>query len=321
MPKHTLEIPRLSLMDYTHGDRAASNRFVQQVGKAFGEFGFLRLGEHGVPQTIIDRAYKEAKRFFKLSRTAKMAYHVVGGGGQRGYTPFGSEHAKGSKLSDLKEFYHVGQTLATESMLLYGYADNVHVNENSCALFLPTMQTLYSELQIVSYKVMCAVATYFSLSDYKLADCLNQGNSILRALHYPPMGTGHDQRSEIRAAAHEDINLITILCEATGPGLQILTRQGVWLPVHALDGEFVVNVGDMLARVTNNVFPSTTHRVVNPEGEDVTKSRFSMPFFAHPYPTYELKALDVCNPEGDALAPITAGAFLQQRLREIGLVK
>lgn len=304
-------IPVIDLQDYTQGSPEARAAFVKTWGDGLTEFGFVSVANHAIDHELIRRAYGLFESFFALPAEVKDRYGKVAGGA-RGYTSFGKEHAKDSTVGDLKEFWHVGREGGI-------YPDNVWPAE------LTDLKTvgldLFSRLEDTARTLLQALGDYFGLADRGyFADATRGGNSILRAIHYPPLLAHHDPKA-VRAAAHEDINMITILCEATSSGLEILTREGDWVAIEALDGQLVVDAGDMLSRTTNQVIPATTHRVVNPEGSN--KARYSLPFFVHPYPTFDLSCLPECvSAERPArFPPITAGEFLDQRLREIGLLK
>lgn len=308
-------VPVVSLLQYTHYGAAGRQAFKKALVEGFRSCGFIRVKEHGVPQHLIDAAYAQSREFFALPDATKAAY-VVGEGGQRGYTPFGKEKAKDAKVFDLKEFFHVGPQLTPELLRILGYGDNVVVAE--LPQFNRALAMLYVELQRVSLVILEAVAAFYDRDDSMQRSAF-RGNGILRALHYPALPADRNPDA-IRAAQHEDINLVTILPEATGPGLELLTKEGTWLPVHAQHGEFVVNVGDMLMRLTNGELPSTTHRVVNPK--DSKDARYSMPFFAHPESSYVLEPWECCVPEGTEPMPtITAGDYLHERLVQLNLVR
>lgn len=304
----TRTIPTIDLTDYTAGGAAARARVVETLGGGLAEFGFLNVEGHGVDSDLVRATYELWQRFFALPDAAKRHYAGIDGG-SRGYTPFRVEHAKDSPLPDLKEFWHVGQEAP-------GYAANVWPAEIP-ALREPSLR-LYRSLERVAGTILRALAEHFGLPGETFAGMMQGGNSVLRVIHYPPVSPDFDPA--VRAAPHEDINLITLLCEATGSGLEILTRDGVWLPVETGPGQIVVDAGDMLSRVTNGVVPATTHRVVNPKSS-ANRERYSMPFFVHPYPSCDLTVLDrfVTPDHPSRFPPITAGAFLEQRLREIGL--
>lgn len=310
-------IPVVDMDDYRSGSPDARERFVKTLGDGLKEFGFITVGHHGIDRDLIRKAYRLYQDFFALDLETKQKYGKIHGG-QRGYTAFGSENAKGNPVPDLKEFWHVGRELAANHPYRSEYPGNVWPTE--IAEFKETMVELYSQLDSCVDTFLFALADYFELPQTTFSDMVKDGNSILRTIHYPPLAPDADPRA-VRAAAHEDINMITILCEATSSGLELLTRSGEWMAIDALEGQIVVDSGDMLQRVTNHVIPSTTHRVVNPEGANT--ARYSMPFFVHPYSACDLTALDMFvteeNPRKDP--PITAGAFLNQRLREIGLIK
>jgi len=281
------------------------------------EFGFVRVSGHGVDPALVARVHELFAAFFASPEAEKLRCAGVAGG-QRGLTPFGIEHAKDHPVPDLKEFFHIGQELPAGHPLHASYPENVWP-----AAF-PEIRVaglaLYRAIETAAESLLEAIATSFELPRRTFASMLEHGNSILRALHYPPMPEGADPRA-LRAAAHEDINLITLLCEATDAGLEILTRSGEWLAVEAGHGEIVADAGDMLARASNGVIPSTTHRVVTPEGAGASH-RYALPFFAHPRPECDLSVLPRFLEEGEAprTPPITAGEFLEQRLREIGLL-
>lgn len=313
-------IPLLDLSHYTNGTAQERDRFIKAWGDGLKEFGFVSIVNHGVDSELIARTYADTARLFALSTEVKKQYEVPGGGGQRGYTGFGKEHAKNRTVGDLKEFWHVGRDLPADSPKRPAYGENPWPKE------LPSFKTntldLYRALDTAAAVMLRALADYFALPTETFADMAHDGNSVLRIIHYPPL---KDQFTPgaVRAAEHEDINLITLLCEATSSGLEILTRDGQWLAVDALKGQIVVDSGDMLSRITNEVIPATTHRVVNPKSTDDDVVRYSMPYFVHPYPDCMLRIFDQCvTPENPKRYPdITADDFLRQRLREIGLIK
>ena len=310
-------IPTVDLNDYTAGDAAARSRLIETLGQGLSEFGFLNVEGHGIDSSLIRGTYDLWKRFFELPDEVKRRYAGVEGGA-RGYTPFGVEHAKDNPLPDLKEFWHIGQEPPEGHLYRQEYPENVWPAEIP-EIRQPT-QRLYSSLERVAENLLRALAEYFDMPRDTFASMMTVGNSILRVIHYPPVRP--DQAPAVRAAAHEDINLITLLCEATDSGLEILTRQGEWMAVETGPGQIVVDAGDMLSRFTNEVVPAATHRVVNP-AENAARDRYSMPFFVHPYSACDLtineRFVSADNPP--KYPPITAGQFLEQRLREIGLKK
>ncbi len=311
-------IPTVNLNDYTAGDPAGRARLVQTLGDGLREFGFLNVEGHGIDSDLIRGTYRLWQRFFELDDATKRQYAGVEGGA-RGFTPFGVEHAKDYPLPDLKEFWHVGQELPEGHPYRSEYPANVWPQELP-EIKDPTLR-LYKSLERVAENLLRALAEYFELPRETFASMIDYGNSILRVIHYPPVSP--DAAPAVRAAAHEDINLITLLCEATDSGLEILTQDGKWMPVETGPGQIVVDAGDMLSRCTNEVVPATTHRVVNPTAESAHRDRYSMPFFVHPYSTCDLTVMERFTSE-DAppkFPPITAGQFLDQRLREIGLKK
>ncbi len=280
-------------------------------GDAFGRTGFAVVADHGVPDAVVDRALAATKTLFALPDSIKARYIVAGGGGQRGLTPFGIETAKGAALSDLKEFWHIGRDLPPGSPLRRAMPDNVWPDVPD---FRPAVTALYAALDAAGTRVLRALARHLGLADDYFVDPTRDGNSILRLLRYPPVsGTP----AAVRAGAHEDINVITLLLGAEEPGLQLLGRDGEWRDVDAPAGTLVCNIGDMLARLTGGRLPSTSHRVVNPLPERARRARYSTPFFLHFRPDFVIAPM--ASHSGAELPPITADAFLRQRLGEIGL--
>jgi len=308
-------IPLLDLRDFQAGDERQA-RFVRATGDALSRVGFLTLVHHGIEPGLIREAYRLVERFFTLPEAVKRRYEVPGLKGQRGFTSFGREHARNSTSADLKEFWHVGRQVEPGRAAAVGYPVNVWPAEVSG--FRETLSELYARLDGCAQTLLRATSLYLGEPPERLAEMAVEGNSILRLIHYPPVEEERDP-SALRAAPHEDINLITLLCESTGSGLEIQTREGEWLPVSAGEGEIVVDAGDMLQNVTNGVLRSTTHRVVNPESS--RERRLSMPFFVHPRPEVSLSPLESCvRLVGERHHPdLTAGEYLEQRLREIGL--
>lgn len=290
-----------------------------ELGRSFGEYGFAVVRDHGIPQDLIDEAERVSKAFFALPDAVKRAYKIEGGGGARGYTPFGTEKAKDAAVFDLKEFWHVGRDLPEGHPLAEFMAPNVWPAE--VAGFRETMSALFAAFEQTGGRVLEAIALHLGRPRDFFADSIEDGNSVMRLLHYPPLGPGAPEGA-IRAAAHGDINTITLLLGAEEAGLELLTKQGEWLPIPAAEGALVINVGDMLERQTNGRLRSTTHRVVNPRGEAAQRARYSMPFFLHFRPDFLIEPLPECIDDGAATpppAPITAHDFLMQRLREINL--
>ena len=314
-----MAIPVVNLADFLSGDPQLKQAFVNQLGKAYEEVGFVAVKNHGIPDDLIADLYKYVKQFFALPSDAKRQYEIAGLAGQRGYTSFGKEHAKGSDAPDLKEFFQFGQTVEDGDPIKSEYPDNVEVKD--IPAFNPTFNKAYRAFEKSGRALLQAIALYLGLDEHYFDEHIHNGNSILRAIHYPPIT--QEPKSAIRAEQHEDINLITLLVGASADGLQILTKQNEWVPVTSLPEQIVVNVGDMLQRLTNNKLKSTTHRVVNPPREMWGTSRFSIPFFLHPKSEMSLACLESCI---DAAHPkaypdATAGEYLDERLREIGLKK
>lgn len=312
-------IPVVDLSDFTGDDPKKKAAFVQELGKAYEDVGFVAVKNHGIPAGLIADLYKYVQQFFSLPSDKKRDYEIPELAGQRGYTSFGKEHAKGSDAPDLKEFFQYGQTVSDNHPLKPEYPDNVSVNEVKG--FDETLYKAYRAFEKSGKNLLQAIALYLGLDENYFDDYVQEGNSIVRAIHYPPITI--EPKSAIRAEQHEDINLITLLVGASAGGLEILTRQNEWVPVTSLPDQIVVNVGDMLQRLTNNKLKSTTHRVVNPPRELWHTSRFSIPFFLHPKSAMDLSALASCVDEKHpkVFEDITAGEYLDERLKEIGLKK
>ena len=313
-----MAIPSVDLAEFLSGDPARKAAFVQQLGKAYEEVGFVAVKNHGVPDELIADLYKYVQEFFSLPSEQKKNYEIQELAGQRGYTSFGKEHAKGSEAPDLKEFFQYGQ-VPRDNYKEEEYPPNVSVNQ--IAAFNPTFENAYRAFEKSGTALLQAIALYLGLEEHYFDNYVHNGNSILRSIHYPPITS--EPKSAIRAEQHEDINLITLLVGASADGLQILTKQNEWVGVTSLPEQIVVNVGDMLQRFTNNKLMSTTHRVVNPARELWHTSRFSIPFFLHPKSSMSLRCLDSCvNAEHPKAYPdASAGEYLDERLREIGLKK
>jgi len=310
------QVPVLSLKAFTDGRDHERRKFVEQLYIGIKDYGFIILKDHDVASTLFRQAYQLLEEFYALPVETKMKYAGVHGG-QRGYTPFGKEHAKNAEVMDLKEFWHVGREVPEGHRLAQYYPKNVWPTE--LPEFRPTFEKIYSQLENAGKALLQALTLPLDVPQLYFDDMAAEGNSILRLLHYPPIPKGTDPRC-LRAAPHEDINLITILPAATTSGLQLKDRDGTWLDVNADPDTLIVDAGDMLARLTNEVIPSTTHQVVNsPEAGE--KSRYSMPFFMHPHPEAILSCLPSCRGDGAKYPDISSHDFLMQRLREIGLLK
>ena len=291
--------------------------FAQELGQSFVDYGFAIVRDHGIPQELIDRAEAKAKQFFALPEEVKRGYLIPEGGGARGYTAFGIETAKGGTASDLKEFWHVGRELAAGHPFRELMTDNVW--PEGIAGFKETFLELYEAFDEAGVKVLRAIARFLEVDEEYFTDTVRDGNSVLRMLHYPPVDkpTGN----HIRAGAHEDINTITLLLGAEEAGLELKTKDGRWIPVSPKPGELVINIGDMLQRLTNGRLRSTSHRVVNPAPDRASKARYSMPFFLHFRPDFVIEALPGTVPPGEEpkWPPISSHEYLQERLREIKL--
>ncbi|MBP8080536.1 MAG: isopenicillin N synthase family oxygenase [Arenimonas sp.] len=307
-------IPTLDIRRFD-SDRDA---FVAELGATYREWGFCGVSHHGIGTGAIDGAYQVFKEFFALPEQAKLKYHVPGSGGARGYTPFGIETAKDSQYPDLKEFFHIGRELPEGSRYREFMPPNLWPTE--VPEFRERAYGLFQALDSLGSRVLCALAIHIGLPAEFFVDKTRFGNSILRPIHYPPIIS--PDVPNVRAGAHEDINLITLLVGASAAGLEVLARNGEWVPFTAESDTIVVNIGDMLQRLSNHVYPSTTHRVVNPPGAAARQPRYSTPYFLHANPDYLIETLPGCitaeNPDRYP-TPITANDYLMQRLREIKL--
>jgi isopenicillin N synthase-like dioxygenase len=291
--------------------------FAQRLGRSFEDYGFAVIADHNIPGDLIARAEEKARAFFALPDEVKRRYAIAGGGGARGYTPFGIETAKGASAHDLKEFWHVGRELPPGHPFRGHMPDNVWPQEVES--FRDTFTELYAAFDRTGLKILRAVARYLGLAEDYFVDTVRDGNSVLRLLHYPPQAEPTGEH--IRAGAHEDINTITLLLGAEEAGLELQTRDGRWIAVSPKPGELVINIGDMLQRLTNGQLRSTPHRVVNPSPERASNARYSMPFFLHFRSDFLIEPLPGTVPPGEQpkWPPITADDYLQERLREIKL--
>jgi isopenicillin N synthase-like dioxygenase len=316
---HTLGIPSIDLADFLSDNPQRKAQFVQQLGKAYEEVGFVAVKNHLLSDELSNQLYNEVKAFFHLPIETKNKYEIEGLAGQRGYTSFGKEHAKGRSEGDLKEFWHFGQYVEDGDPIQNQYPQNVTVAE--LPEFNQAGKQTYQALETTGKHMLRAIALYLGLDEFYFDSRIHNGNSILRPIHYPPIT--HEPKSAVRAAEHEDINLITLLMGASADGLQVLNKQGEWISVTALPEQLVVNVGDMLQRLTNNKLKSTTHRVVNPPKDQWANPRFSIPFFLHPRSEMRLDCLPECVSSEHPVqyTPISAGEYLDERLKEIGLKK
>jgi len=312
-------IPSLDLQKFTTGTQIQRNQFVADLGRAFEEIGFVAISGHYLTKALTDALYEQIKAFFDLPETLKKKYEIEGGGGQRGYTSFGKEHAKGKKEGDLKEFWHFGQYAEVHPSLKQHYPPNVIVKE--IPAFNEVGKACFEALEKTGIAVLQAIALYLELDVHYFDNFVATGNSILRPIHYPPLKTA--PKNAERAAAHGDINLITLLMGAHGKGLQVLNRNNEWIDAIAGENQLMVNVGDMLSRHTNNTLKSTIHRVINPPKELWGTSRYSIPFFMHPVITMPLDVLPHCISEQNPkqFEDINAGNFLRERLIDLGLLK
>jgi len=312
-------IPSVDLTDFLSNDSNRKNAFVNALGAAYSDIGFVAVKGHMLTEETSEKLYSACHTFFSLPIETKLKYEIQGLAGQRGYTSFGKEHAKGRNEGDLKEFWHFGQTVTDEDPIGIEYPHNVLVDEVSS--FNEVGLKAYQQIEETGRYILRAIALHLGLDEFFFDDKIKNGNSILRPIHYPPITS--EPKSAVRAAEHEDINLITLLMGASAEGLQVLNKQNEWVNITALPEQLVVNVGDMLQRLTNNVLKSTTHRVINPPREKWQNPRFSIPFFLHPRSDMKLNVLPSCVNETNPpqYLDITAGEYLHERLREIGLSK
>lgn len=312
-------IPSVDLADFLSGDESRKAKFVKQLGEAYERIGFVALKNHLMTDETTKELYAQVKAFFELPEDVKRKYEDPEIAGQRGYVSFGKEHAKDSNAGDLKEFWHFGQEVTDGDPIKSEYPDNIEVKE------LPEFNKIglkaYQDLEATGEKMLQAIALYLGLDEHYFDRKIHNGNSILRPIHYPPITS--EPKSAVRAGQHEDINLITLLIGASADGLEVLNKQNEWVAVTALPDHIVVNVGDMLQRLTNGKLKSTTHRVVNPPREKWSTPRYSIPFFLHPRSDMRLDCLPSCVPAGQEpkWGPISAGEYLEERLIEIGLLK
>ena len=313
------KIPSVDLTDFLSTDKNKKQKFINEIGHAFQNIGFIALKGHFLKEGLVEKLYAEIKSFFDLPLATKKQYEILGIGGQRGYVSFGKEAAKGRKEGDLKEFWHFGQYVDETSKYANQYPENVHVHE--LKEFNAVGKQTYQMLEKTAKYVLHSLALHLELEETYFDHYIKNGNSILRPIHYPPIQTA--PKGAERAAAHGDINLITLLMGAQGKGLQVQDHKGNWIDAVAASDEIIINIGDMLSRLSNNKLKSTIHRVVNPPKEHWGTSRYSIPFFMHPIAEMKLDVLENCIDEKNPkkFKDITAGAFLNQRLKELGLIK
>lgn len=312
-------IPAVDLSKFVNGNESEQQAFIKELTDAWKDIGFVTVYNHGVSEELINRFFDKTQKLFELPLDTKLKYEDKANAGQRGYTSFGREHAKGFDAPDLKEFWQIGQEVTDGDAIAKEYTENIYVDE--LPEFNNTGRELYQAFEVAGAHLLRAIAIYMDLDEQYFADKIHNGNSILRAIHYPPIT--NEPKTSIRAEQHEDINLITLLVGASAEGLQAQDINGEWVSIMPPEGHLVINVGDMLQRLTNNVLRSTPHRVVNPPREKWHTDRFSIPFFLHPRSDMDLTCLESCitadNPKH--YEPITAGQYLNERLREIGLKK
>jgi isopenicillin N synthase-like dioxygenase len=312
-------IPSVDLNHFVNGTSKQKKQFVNDLGQAYENVGFVSVKNHLLDDQLTEDLYKSTKKFFELPNETKLKYHNPNIAGQRGFIPWGQEHAKGMKEGDLKEFYHFGQPLPEHLKSKFNYPENIFVSE--VPEFGDNAVKAFQLLEETGKYMLRAIALYLELDEFYFDDKIQYGNSILRPIHYGPIT--EEPKNAVRAGQHEDINLITLLMGASAEGLEILDKNNNWVAVTSLPEHLVVNVGDMLQRLTNNKLKSTTHRVVNPPKEKWNQPRFSIPFFLHPISQMSLNCLPNCitNSNPKAYEDITSGEYLDERLQEIGLKK
>ncbi|MCT4665322.1 MAG: isopenicillin N synthase family oxygenase [Flavobacteriales bacterium] len=310
-------IPSVDLADFLSGDKERKAKFVKELGAAYEDIGFVSVKNHGFGDTLQEQLYKNVKDFFSLPLETKKKYEIPGIAGQRGYVSFGKESAKGVESPDLKEFWHFGQYV--ENKEKYPYPENVTVEE--LPEFNPTGKATYQKLESIGRSMLQAISLHLGLDEFYFDSRIKDGNSILRPIHYPPIT--EEPKDAVRSAQHEDINLITLLMGASADGLQVLNKNNEWVGVTSIENHIVVNVGDMLQRLTNGKLKSTTHRVVNPPKEQWGQPRYSIPFFLHPTSDTSLYCLESCIDENNPkqFEDMTAGEYLTERLIELGLIE
>lgn len=316
-----ISVPTLDFSDLIEGDKQQKDEFCKDIGNAYHDIGFVVLKNHGITKELREKLYEQLEKFFSLPEEEKRKYEFTELAGQRGFTGKGKEKAVDAKTPDLKEFFQYGQFTGPDENVKEKYPENIYVKE------LPELnevaKEIYTKLEFVGREVLRALALYIGLEENYFDDKIYLGNSILRLIHYFPLANRGFDPGAVRAAAHEDINLITLLIGASAEGLEVLRRDGEWIPINAGEDELVINVGDMLQRLTNNKLRSTTHRVVNPPKEKWHLPRYSTPFFLHPQSSMDLSCLNECinseNPKH--YEDISAGEYLNERLEKIGLKK
>lgn len=314
-----LGIPAVDLNQFKNGNETQKFDFIKSLGKAYEDIGFVAVKNHGVSDELIEELYTQVKAFFNMPKHQKQSYEIEGIAGQRGYVSFGKEHAKGRNTGDLKEFWHFGQYVEDGDAIQKDYPENVKVKE--LPKFNEVGKQAYQALENTGKDILRALALFLEFDENYFDDKIHNGNSILRPIHYPPIEG--EPKDAVRAGEHEDINLITLLIGASADGLQVLNKNNEWVSVTALKEHIIVNVGDMLQRLTNNKLRSTTHRVVNPPRDQWHTSRFSIPFFLHPRSEMRLDCMESCIDQDHPkqYSDISAGEYLEQRLKEIGLKK
>ena len=313
----TRSIPTVDFRLGCSEDAEDRQRFVDDVGNALKDIGFFALVNHGIPRTLIDDVYRQCDLFFELDEAVKREYLRPNIAHQRGYTAFGVEHAKNNPAPDLKEFWQAGRP-ASQTGEATGYPENIWPT-NHVPRFQAVTEDLYLRMEALAERLLKACSTYVGQSQDWLSNMTTDGNTIMRMIHYPPLGE-ETPPGAVRSAQHEDINFITLLVTATADGLEVMDHDGSWIKVTDQNDAIIVDSGDMLQNLTNGLFKSTTHRVVNPVHANTR--RYSMPMFVHPSNDIDLTPHHamVALTGGVATFPsITAGEYLHQRLREIGL--
>ncbi len=308
----TRQLPVVDFRDFNQSDDPARRAaFVAKLGGALEELGFVAVEGHGIPSSLLEAGYAQAAALFGLPEETKRRYCVPQHGYQRGYTPFGLERAKDNPTPDLKEFWHVGRSLPADHPLTVNGDIPPNVFPAELPGFEATFLELYARLESFGASLLEAIAAHLGQSPAAFREMVQVGNSVLRVINYPDMGVDVPPGA-VRAAAHEDINLLTVLPTSTRPGLELLNRDGEWVALQTPPDVMICDTGDMMQLLTGGLLPATTHRVVNPEGSD--GGRMSMPFFLHPNSDFLLDPIRPCGQEA-----MRTRDFLHKRLRENGL--
>ena len=312
------KVPSLSLKDYSSKDQSLREKFIQDLYNSFEKYGFVIIKDHTIPKELLKKVYQLQEQLFNLPLDVKNKL-IMNNGGQRGYTPFGTENAKGSNFKDLKEFYHIGREFKNDEPESKEYPPNAWINE--IPDFKDTFIELYEKLESIGNDLLEALTYTLDVPQDFFKERTENGNTVLRLLHYPPL-PDHVEPGQVRAGSHTDINLISLLIASQGgKGLMLMDKEGEWVEVDSNPDEIAINIGDMLSLITNDILKSTIHKVLNPSDPSLNKSRYSVPMFIHPKKGVILSELDKFKGKGTKYPAIESDEFLNQRLKEIGLKK